>query len=147
LTKSALRFQHYGDATQTLRGAEFHRVVTKRLACSAVSVPVVSAPIACWKRRIAARVCGPQNCRPPGLGNTPDAAAHLGPPGGWLGTCRLAPASGSVASPLALVPLMLVGAGGPMWVLPLMVAVSMTQALVMQLDRQLAGARAAAPMT
>jgi hypothetical protein len=35
------------------------RVVTRRLASSAVREPVISAPISCWKRRIAAWVSGP----------------------------------------------------------------------------------------
>jgi hypothetical protein len=37
-----------------------HRLVTRRLASSAVARPVTSAPISCWKRRIAARVRGPK---------------------------------------------------------------------------------------
>jgi hypothetical protein len=45
---------------QQVRQTWIHRSATSRLACSAVREPVVCAPILLWKRRMAARVCGPK---------------------------------------------------------------------------------------
>jgi hypothetical protein len=45
--------------SRTLEGP-IYRVMTRRLASSAVREPVASAEMSCWKRRMAARVSGPK---------------------------------------------------------------------------------------
>ena len=68
-------------------------MVAKRFASAAVSAPVGVAPIACWKRRIAARVRGP-NTPSTGPGSYPRRRSAA-----W--TCRRSEADWPAASDIA----------------------------------------------